>query len=301
MCIDREHPSLPHVALKNKLMHCHNKEWGLDDASRLLQRIVNALDEDCVVVKDYFEKLKSTLDSKKDDPDFNKLQGFYLLSMGLNKPHQLEFDHQMNTLRDTKTVPMLMEPFDRNLRSKMMTAQKKHLTGDSKQLPLGDLSKNEYRKCGLIATMKIRPDEPRKPKVDQHKKEKPSDKPKPAGKQPKPKKQNAKETKQEPAAPKADVEQPTAKKAKKTKVPPQDLENVMNCLQELKVFEFRYPEFGGTIKLLMFYFSNKWFPNLMSVNTFKIIARLPQISFNTVVLNLKIGFALRVTLVSPII
>ena len=41
--------------------------WGLKDAGRLLQRIIEALDEDCVVVEDYFEKLRQTLLAKRDD------------------------------------------------------------------------------------------------------------------------------------------------------------------------------------------------------------------------------------------
>jgi len=233
MCIDREDPSLPYVALKNKLMHCYNKEWGLEDAGRLLQRIIDALDEDCVVVKDYFEKLRHTLLAKKDDPDFTKLQGFFLLSMGLSKPHQLAFDVHMKTIKDTKNHSMLLEPFDKALRSKMQTAQKKHLNGDSKQLPLGDLSKNEYRKCGLIATQKIKIEEPKvTPRASAAK---PVEK-----RTPKAAKSNKTKTvkaakKNEEVPPKPVVEQPAPKKAKRTKVPDCDLEEVLGSLQNLKV------------------------------------------------------------------
>ena len=241
VCIDREDPSLPYVALKNKLMHCHNKEWGLEDAARLLQRLIEAFDEDCVVVKDYFEKLRLKLLSKKDDPDFTKLQGFFMLSMGLSKPHQIAFDKHMKTLRDTKTNSMLLEPFDKALRSKMMTAQKKHLTGDSKQLPLGDLTKNEYRKCGLIATLKIRPEEPKvKAKAETTKTSKTKTKTKSKDSK---KKDNSKEDKQKKktaeTAPKVDVDTatapPPAKKGKKVKVPPDQIQEVLEGLQELKV------------------------------------------------------------------
>ena len=219
-------------------MHCHNKDWGLEDAARLLQRLIDAFDEDCVVVKEYFEKLRLKLLSKKDDPDFTKLQGFYMLSMGLSKPHQTEFDKQMKTLRDTKTNSMLSEPFDKALRSKMMTAQKKHLSGDSKQLPLGDLSKTEYRKCGLIATAKIRPEEPRapKPKVES-KKSKSTSKSKSDQKKGK-KTSKPKPTETETAPVKVEnVEQsqPPTKKAKKVKVPPEQIQDVLEGLQELKV------------------------------------------------------------------
>lgn len=235
VCIDREDPSLPYVALKNKLMHCHNKDWGLEDAGRLLQRIVDALDEDCVVVKDYFEKLRLALLAKKEDPDFTKLQGFFLLSMGLSKPHQLQFDVHMRTLRDTRNHAALLEPFDKALRAKMMSAQKKHLTGDSKQLPLGDLSKNEYRKCGLIATQRIRPEEPKpvnKPKTESSKKTPKSNK---TAKTQKKEKKAAKAKAEDP--PKPVVEQPAPKKAKKVKVPEAELAAVLGSLQELKVIK----------------------------------------------------------------
>ena len=231
VCIDREDPSLPYVALKNKLMHCHNKDWGLEDAGRLLQRIVDALDEDCVVVKEYFEKLRLALLAKKDDPDFTKLQGFFLLSMGLSKPHQMAFDVHMRTLRDTRNHAALLEPFDKALRAKMMSAQKKHLTGDSKQLPLGDLSKNEYRKCGLIATLKLKPEEPKVPKA----KVKTDSTKKSASTKTKETKKSKKTKKEKEDPPKPVVEQPPPKKAKKVKVPPNEVAAVFDSLQELKV------------------------------------------------------------------
>ena len=161
-----------------------------------------------------------------------------MLSMGLSKPHQIQFDSHMKTLRDTKTNSMLLEPFDKALRSKMMTAQKKHLTGDSKQLPLGDLSKNEYRKCGLIATLKIKPEEPKikakaeptKPAKAKATKAKENKKNSNA---PKPKKSAAE------VVPKVEVventPQPPTKKAKKVKVPPEQVQDVLEGLLELKV------------------------------------------------------------------
>ena len=244
VCIDREDPSLPYVALKNKLMHCHNKEWGLEDAARLLQRLIEAFDEDCVVVKDYFEKLRLKLLAKKEDPDFTKLQGFFMLSMGLSKPHQMAFDKHMKTLRDTKTNSMLLEPFDKALRSKMQTAQKKHLTGDSKQLPLGDLTKQEYRKCGLIATLKIRPEEPKvKVKTDTNKSTKNKKTKSKENKTGKGKNENRKtktktDSNSEIVSKAENVEntaQPAPKKAKKVKVPPEQVQEVLEGLLELKV------------------------------------------------------------------
>ena len=216
-------------------MTAYAKEWGLEDATRLLQRFVESLDEDLMVVKDYVEKIKRKLESKLGDPEFSRLQGFFMLSMCLSKPHQVAFDQLMTTMRDTRPIAALLEPFDKILKAKMTAAQKKFLTGDSRQLPLGDLGKNELRKCGLIATQKIKPEEPKPKFKPQEKKAKVmADKPKKPVKPKKPAK-DTKAAKAEPAQ-KAVVEnQPVAKKAKKTKVETPDYENVIDTLQELKV------------------------------------------------------------------
>ena len=224
----------------------------------MLQRLIDAFDDDCVVVKDYFEKLRLKLLAKKDDPDFTKMQGFFMLSMGLSKPHQVAFDKHMKTLRDTKTNSMLLEPFDKALRSKMMTAQKKHLTGDSKQLPLGDLTKNEYRKCGLIATLKIRPEEPKaKAKTETAKKTKQKGtKAKGESKKTDKTKTPKSKAKLEPdTTTKTDVEvtsQPPPKKGKKVKVPPEMVQDVLEGLQELKVSNIYLQPASNFEKLLTF-------------------------------------------------
>ena len=230
ICIDREDPSTVYIALKNKLMTCQAKEWSLEEAARLLTRFIESLDDDLACVKDYVEKVRQRLISKKDDTEFTRYHAFFLLSMCLSKPHQLAFDDHMKTLRDTRTASSLLEPFDKAMRAKMSAAQKKYLNGDSRQLPLGDLSKTEYRKCGLIATLKLRPDEPKKPKAEKKKEDKKSDK-----KEKKTKKSSKKSEKSDSKSDsKPEVEQPVAKKAKKTKVPKKDLQNVMQTLEEQK-------------------------------------------------------------------
>ena len=226
-----------YVAIKSKLMNAHTKEWGLEDATRLLQRFIDSLDEDLMVVKDYVDKIKRKLETKIGDPEFNRLQGFFLLSMCLSKPHQITFDQKMTTMNDTRRVAAMLEPFDRILKAKMTAAQKKFLTGDSRQLPLGDLGKNELRKCGLIATQKLKPEEP-KPKVKatpSHQKPKTADKPKPKTTKSKKSTKSDKPPKAEPSAKAAVEDQPAPKKAKKTKVESPDYENVIDTLQELKV------------------------------------------------------------------
>ena len=236
ICREREDPGIVYVGIKSKLMTAHTKDWGLEDATRLLQRFIDALDEDLMVVKEYVEKIKRKLETKIGDPDFTRLQGFFMLSMCLSKPHQVAFDQLMITMRDTRPVAAMLEPFDKILKAKMTAAQKKFLTGDSRQLPLGELGKNELRKCGLIATQKIKPEEPKpKPKPVE---KKPTPAAKPIKKTSKPKKGTPKASKSTPAPkeePKPVESQPAPKKAKKTKVESPDYENVIDTLQELKV------------------------------------------------------------------
>ena len=233
ICIDREDPSVVYVSLKNRLMTAHANNWCLVEAVQLLARLIDALNEDLACVKDYIEKVKRKLEDKANDTDFTKLQACFLLSMCLSKPHQLAFDIHMKTLKDTRPVPALLEPFDKALRAKMVSAQRKHLSGDSRQLPLGDLSKTEYRKCSLIATQKIRPEEPKKVDAPPKKTKVVKKVVKKVAK----KKDTTTTTKTKPVVEptKATVEQPAAKKAKKTKVPAENLSDVMNTLQAQKV------------------------------------------------------------------
>ena len=174
---------------------------------------------------------------KKDDTDFTRLHAFFMLSMCLSRPHQMQFDRHMKTLKDTKMLPSMSEPFDKSMKSKMTMAQKKYLSGDSRQLPLGDLSKAEYRKCGLIATQKIRPEEPKKAKVEAKKtkvttkaKKKTSTK-----KASHDSKNQTSKTKVSQSTTKTENVEPVAKKAKKTKVPKENIIDVMGTLQAAKV------------------------------------------------------------------
>ena len=64
ICVEREDPKTVYVALKSKIMTAYAKEWGLEDATRLLQRFIESLDEDLMVVKDYVDKVKRKLEAK---------------------------------------------------------------------------------------------------------------------------------------------------------------------------------------------------------------------------------------------
>lgn len=246
ICIDRENSSIPYVALKSKLMTAQTKDWSMDDAVRLLQRFIDSLDEDLSVVRDYTEKIKIKLESKKDDPDFTRMQGFFLLSMCLSRPHQLAFDNQMRMLKDTRPASSLMEPFHKKMKQAMVEAQRKYATGDSKSLPLGDLSKAEFRKMGLIAAGKMKPIEKKQnvpkdsKKGNQTKKQTGSSQKNPGNNQtkktnPPAKNQAAKNTSTDSTTKKSVENGPAPKKAKKTKVPPGDIIEVMQTLQAHKV------------------------------------------------------------------
>ena len=136
-------------------MTAYNKDWSLLDASRLLKRFLDALDDDLAVVHDYVSKIKMMLDEKKEDVDFTRQQAFYLLSMCLSKPHQLIFDHQMRTLKETKKCTYLEEPFSAKMKKTLLEAQKKYLTGVDKIISYGDLSQKQKGLVKIYATKNI--------------------------------------------------------------------------------------------------------------------------------------------------
>ena len=169
-------------------MNAYNKDWSLADASRLLKRFLDALDEDLPVVHDYISKIKAMLDEKKDDPEFTRLHAFYLLSMCLSKPHQVVFDHQMRTLKETKRCSFFEEPFGAKIRKQLIDTQKKYLTGVDKLIAYGDLSNKQK---GLVKLYAIKGNpEPKKPQETKPKGKPNSakaEKPKKPDSQPKPK------------------------------------------------------------------------------------------------------------------
>ena len=102
-------------------------------------------------------------------------------------------------------------------------------------LALGDLSKTDYRKCSLIATQKIKPEEPKKPEVAPKVIKKVVKK---LVKKPTKEAKSKTSTKAKPtveSTPKPVVEQPQTKKVKKTKVPSEHIQDVMKSLQAQKV------------------------------------------------------------------
>ena len=206
-----------YVALKNRLMNAYNKDWSLADASRLLKRFLDALDEDLPVVHDYISKIKFMLDEKADDPEFTRLHAFYLLSMCLSKPHQLVFDHQMRTLKETKRCAFLEEPFGAKIRRQLVETQKKFLTGTDKLVAYGDLSNKQKGLVKLYATKGIKPEQKKpetkpKPKPNSTK----ADKPKKPDSQPKPKE-------------KEKEGEPTKKRFRKSRVTSQQKEAVVEA------------------------------------------------------------------------
>ena len=199
-------------------MNSYNKDWSLGDASRLLKRLLDALDDDLNVVYDYISKIKTTLDEKKDDVDFTRLQAFYLLSMCLSKPHQLIFDHQMKTLKDTKRCPYFDEPFDAKTRKNLIDTQKKFLTGTDKLLTYGELSNKQKGLVKLYASKGFQSD---KPKQDPRKPTK-----KPSTKVENKPKQATNKSKEQPQSPK--------KKHRRTKISNKDKQAVVEAFEKQK-------------------------------------------------------------------
>lgn len=224
ICIDKEDPATVYVALKNKLMNSYNKDWSLLDASRLLKRFLDALDDDLAVVFDYISKIKAMLDDKKDDADFTRLQAFYLLSMCLSKPHQLVFDHQMRTLKEANKCSYMDEPFSAKTKKTLIEAQKKYLTGMDKLIPYGDLSNKQKGIVKLYATKAIKPEA-----------KKPTDaKPKSKANQNNDKPQNQKPKKPKNDKDKDKEETPRRKRFRRTKIPDKEKEAVVEAFEKQK-------------------------------------------------------------------
>ena len=198
-------------------MTAYNKDWSLVDASRLLKRFLDALDEDLAVVHDYISKIKQLLDEKNEDPDFTRQQAFYLLSMCLSKPHQQVFDHHMKTLKDTRRCSYMDEPFSAKIRRTLVETQKKFLTGTDRLVAYGDLSQKQKGLVKLYASKGYKP-EPKKPNDKPKAREKPKEAQKP-------------ESKPGNASAKKPTEEKPKRRFRKAKITQQDKEKVVEAFE----------------------------------------------------------------------
>ena len=85
---------------------------------------------------------------QKDNFKYTRLQGLRDLSKSLGLQHQHDFDSELSHQEDCY---QLKEPFSRDLRRKLMEAQK-YLGGNERYMKLGNLKPAKYELCGWYAT-----------------------------------------------------------------------------------------------------------------------------------------------------
>ena len=98
------------------------------------------------------DEVRKVLQSKMGDHTFSRKMGLNITSMLLGIDHQRKFDALMTRIDDS---PLLKEPFDREVRGKMVSYQKQTLDGFEKFKPLGALSKNNTELLGMYTANKI--------------------------------------------------------------------------------------------------------------------------------------------------
>ena len=149
---DREDPTVVYVILKNKLQDGLLKDFHLSTAIGLATRLYNALPDKYLNARHYVDEVRKVLQTKVGDHTFSRKMGLNITSMLLGIDHQRRFDCLMARIEDS---PLLKEPFDREIRGKMVSYQKQALDGLEKFQPLGALSKKNTELLGMYTTNKI--------------------------------------------------------------------------------------------------------------------------------------------------
>ena len=167
---DREDPKAVYVIIKNRLQDCLLKDFHLANAINLATRLYHALPDHYLNARQYVDEVRKILQQKVGDHTFTRKMGLNISSMLLGAEHQRKFDCLMARIDES---PILKEPFDREIRGKMMTYQKQTLDGMDKFQPLGALSKKNTELLGMYTTNKMpvkstydRPDRKRKSTSD---------------------------------------------------------------------------------------------------------------------------------------
>ena len=145
---ERENPSLVYCHLRTKLKQSILSELYLEDAVKLLKRLHDAYPDTLVVTRAYTEKIRLNMMMQKDNFKYTRLQGLKDLSKSLGLQHQHDFDSELSHQEDCY---QLKEPFSRDLRRKLMEAQK-YLGGNERYMKLGNLKPAKYELCGWYAT-----------------------------------------------------------------------------------------------------------------------------------------------------
>ena len=134
--------------LRTRLKQCILSEFYMEDAIKLLKRLHDAYPDTLVVTRAYTEKIRLNMMMQRDNFKYSRLQGLKDLSKSLGLQHQHDFDSELSHQEDSY---QLKEPFSRDLRRKLMDAQK-YLGGNEKYMKLGNLKPAKFELCGWYAT-----------------------------------------------------------------------------------------------------------------------------------------------------
>ena len=226
---DKEDPSTIYVIIRNKLMTNLLKEFFLQNATVLVRRLFEALPDDQLGLKAFVNEVHRNLVSKIGDPHYTRKLGLLDVSMCLSKVHQEQF---FNLLDRNADMFQLKEPFDRDIRAKMLE-NRKLLSGMDKHKQLGALPKQKYEDVCLYTTnVKARPisTDSKLPAKKVKKERGPKEGTKPNKEPKKPKKEGAKVTKRVEAKKTKKVNPPEQVKRKSSKVKKQDLANLVETI-----------------------------------------------------------------------
>ena len=151
---EKEDPSTIYVIIRNKLMNNVLKDFYLQNATTLVKRLYEALPDDQLGLKLYVDEIFRTINAKLNDPHYTRKMGLMDMSMCLSKAHQEQF---LNLMDRNADMYQLKEPFDREIRAKMLD-NRKLLSGMDKHKQLGALPKQKYEDVCLYTTnVKARP------------------------------------------------------------------------------------------------------------------------------------------------
>ena len=72
---DREDPDQVYVALRNRIKYHLLADFYLEDAVKILKRLIDALPDTLLCVKTYIEKVRMSIWSRKDDFSYTRYEG----------------------------------------------------------------------------------------------------------------------------------------------------------------------------------------------------------------------------------
>ena len=205
------------------------KDFFLQNATVLVRRLYEALPDDQLGLKAFVDEIHRNLVSKIGDPHYSRKLGLMDVSMCLSKVHQEQFFNLMDRNAD---MFQLKEPFDREIRAKMLE-NRKLLTGMDKHKQLGALPKQKYEDVCLYTTnVKARPtqNESKLPAKKAKKDRGPKEGTKVVKDSKKPKKEAKKVAKRVEAKKTKKVNSPEQVKRKSSKVKKQDLANLVETI-----------------------------------------------------------------------